>query len=78
MSTFKDELVLTADEKGGRESPDSSTSGDPVSWAEEEERRLVRRLDRIVMPLLMLAFFALQLDRGNMYALLHMHRDDCL
>lgn len=28
---------------------------------------MMSRLDRIVMPLLMLAFFALQLDRGNMY-----------
>ena len=36
-------------------------------WTEGEERQLVRKIDRLVMPLLMLAFFALQLDRGNMY-----------
>lgn len=30
-------------------------------------------LDSLVMPLLMLAFFALQLDRGNMYVSVH-HR----
>ena len=35
-------------------------------WSEDEERKLVRKIDSIVMPLLMLAFFALQLDRGNM------------
>jgi hypothetical protein len=28
----------------------------------------ISRLDRIVMPLLMLSFGALQYDRGNMYA----------
>lgn len=36
-------------------------------WTNEEEKALVRKIDSIVMPLLMLAFFALQLDRGNMY-----------
>ncbi|KAL1984909.1 hypothetical protein VTN96DRAFT_8568 [Rasamsonia emersonii] len=47
---------------------DSSTSNlapFEADWTVEEERRLVRRIDSIVMPLLMLAFFALQLDRGN-------------
>ncbi|KAF2100223.1 alternative sulfate transporter [Rhizodiscina lignyota] len=42
-----------------------SISDTSIDWTPEEERRLVRRIDSIVMPLLMLAFFALQLDRGN-------------
>ncbi|ODV96065.1 hypothetical protein PACTADRAFT_75249 [Pachysolen tannophilus NRRL Y-2460] len=39
----------------------------PVSgnWTEEEENRVKRKADWIVMPLLILGFFALQLDRGN-------------
>ncbi|CAK7221697.1 hypothetical protein SEUCBS140593_004654 [Sporothrix eucalyptigena] len=34
-------------------------------WSDEEEQKLVRKLDFIVMALLTLAFFALQIDRGN-------------
>lgn len=37
---------------------------DELIWTPEKERRLVRKLDRLVMPLLIIAFFALQLDRG--------------
>ena len=33
-------------------------------WTADEERKLVRKLDCLVMPLLIIAFFALQLDRG--------------
>ncbi|KAF2735605.1 MFS general substrate transporter [Polyplosphaeria fusca] len=36
------------------------------SWTDEEERRLVRKLDCIIPPLLILGFTALQFDRGNM------------
>ncbi|KAH7304701.1 alternative sulfate transporter [Stachybotrys elegans] len=35
------------------------------TWSEEEERRVVRKLDCLLMPLLVLGFFALQLDRSN-------------
>ncbi|KAM0285785.1 hypothetical protein ACHAQH_001247 [Verticillium albo-atrum] len=44
-----------------------SSDGEPsiLEWTPEEERRLVRKVDFIVMPLLMLGFFVLQLDRGN-------------
>ncbi|KAK3393538.1 alternative sulfate transporter [Podospora didyma] len=35
------------------------------TWTEAEEKALVRRTDLLVMPLLILGFFALQLDRGN-------------
>jgi hypothetical protein len=59
---------LTIDEKhvAIAESEQSDVSSPRPDWTEEEERRLVRKIDLIVMPLLMLAFFALQLDRGNM------------
>ncbi|KAL1968638.1 hypothetical protein VTN77DRAFT_1464 [Rasamsonia byssochlamydoides] len=56
------------DQIGSSQEGDSSTSDltpFEADWTEEEERRLVRRIDSIVLPLLMLAFFALQLDRGN-------------
>ena len=39
-----------------------------TSWTEEEEKRLQRKIDRLIMPLLMFAFFALQLDRGKALA----------
>jgi hypothetical protein len=48
------------------ESEQSDVSSPHSDWTEEEERILVRKIDLIVMPLLMLAFFALQLDHGNM------------
>jgi hypothetical protein len=35
-------------------------------WNAAEEKKLVRKIDSIVMPLLILGFFALQFDRGNM------------
>lgn len=36
-----------------------------VFWTEEEERKIVRKLDMYVLPLLVYAFFSLQLDRSN-------------
>lgn len=47
------------------EKPASSSDTDSIEWTEDEEKAIVRKLDRVVMPLLMLGFFALQLDRGN-------------
>lgn len=41
-----------------------NNSLEEITWTEEEETRLRRKIDRLVMPLLMFAFFALQLDRG--------------
>ncbi|KAH9213356.1 MFS transporter [Leptodontidium sp. 2 PMI_412] len=35
-------------------------------WTDEEERRVKRKVDLILIPVLGLAFFALQLDRGNL------------
>ncbi|KAK3905782.1 hypothetical protein C8A05DRAFT_30412 [Staphylotrichum tortipilum] len=43
----------------------SDEEGQEIKWTEAEEKALVRRIDFLVMPLLTLAFFALQLDRGN-------------
>ncbi|KAM0216343.1 hypothetical protein ACHAQI_002762 [Fusarium lateritium] len=36
-----------------------------IDWTIEEEAQLVRKMDFTIMPLLVLGFFALQLDRGN-------------
>lgn len=36
-----------------------------VDWSAEEERRVKLKLDLILLPILGLAFFALQMDRGN-------------
>ncbi|KAH7123010.1 alternative sulfate transporter [Dactylonectria macrodidyma] len=36
-----------------------------VDWTREEELKVKRKLDFIIMPLLTLGFFCLQLDRGN-------------
>ncbi|KAI1098130.1 MFS general substrate transporter [Jackrogersella minutella] len=41
---------------------DDSTVAD---WTEEEERAVKRKIDFILLPILGLAFFALQMDRGN-------------
>ncbi|KAK1778291.1 major facilitator superfamily domain-containing protein [Copromyces sp. CBS 386.78] len=39
--------------------------GQVVDWTEEEEKKLVRKIDLVIMPLLVIGFFSLQLDRGN-------------
>ncbi|KAL6241070.1 hypothetical protein RBB50_011973 [Rhinocladiella similis] len=63
----KGEPYSIADEKDS--SPSTPITEDNTTfaqdWTEEEETRLRRRIDRLVMPLLMISFFALQLDRGN-------------
>jgi hypothetical protein len=47
------------------ESRDASSDEEDFTWTEEEEKALVRRIDLLVMPLLIMGFFVLQLDRGN-------------
>lgn len=37
----------------------------PVDWSESEERRVKTKIDFILLPILGVAFFALQMDRGN-------------
>ncbi|KAH6619311.1 major facilitator superfamily domain-containing protein [Chaetomium sp. MPI-SDFR-AT-0129] len=68
MSVNQEEKGL--DEKRGVEFSDgrlsrSEDEGQELTWTEEEEKALVRRLDFLIMPLLILGFFALQIDRGN-------------
>lgn len=36
-----------------------------VDWSEAEERRIKAKIDFILLPILGVAFFALQMDRGN-------------
>ena len=36
-----------------------------VDWTSAEEDKLVRKLDFLLMPLLIAGFFVLQMDRGN-------------
>lgn len=45
--------------------PVNVDDGTVADWSEEEERRVKLKLDLILLPILGLAFFALQMDRGN-------------
>ena len=57
--------IYASDFEDGEASPTSGAQSlDEVTWSAEEEKRLVRKIDFLVMPLLISAFFALQLDRG--------------
>ncbi|KAI2638003.1 MFS general substrate transporter [Hypomontagnella submonticulosa] len=51
-----------SDEEAAPVNVDESTVAD---WTEAEERAVKRKLDFILLPVLGLAFFALQMDRGN-------------
>ncbi|KAK1833850.1 hypothetical protein QBC39DRAFT_424607 [Podospora conica] len=53
------QVALSVESKG------SASDEEEFTWTEEEEKALVRRLDLLVMPLLIMGFFVLQLDRGN-------------
>lgn len=64
INSEKDTLEIAAQEQHAI-TPASPNPSQNLEWTDSEEKALVRKLDRIVMPLLMLAFFALQLDRGN-------------
>ncbi|KAI0177976.1 major facilitator superfamily domain-containing protein [Pestalotiopsis sp. NC0098] len=44
---------------------DEPTTSTQVDWTKEEESKATRKLDLIIIPLLVLGFFCLQLDRGN-------------
>lgn len=44
---------------------ESAVISSPITYTSVEESRLVRKLDLIILPLLILPFIALQLDRGN-------------
>lgn len=51
-----------SDEEVAAINVDESTVAD---WSEEEERKVKNKLDFILLPILGLAFFTLQMDRGN-------------
>ncbi|KAI0850814.1 MFS general substrate transporter [Daldinia vernicosa] len=51
-----------SDEEAAPVNVDDSTAAD---WTEAEELAVKRKLDFILLPILGLAFFALQMDRGN-------------
>lgn len=38
-----------------------------VAWTPEEEKKVLRKVDFLVLPILWLCYVMLQLDRGNMY-----------
>ncbi|RSM15290.1 hypothetical protein CEP52_000799 [Fusarium oligoseptatum] len=61
MEKHIDEAAVNSQNSGSNSDVDTIE----VDWTEEEEKRLVRKIDQTVMPLLILGFFALQLDRGN-------------
>ncbi|KAI1391885.1 MFS general substrate transporter [Hypoxylon trugodes] len=54
--------AVHGDEEAAPVNVDESTVAD---WTEAEERAVKRKLDFILLPILGLAFFALQMDRGN-------------
>ncbi|KAL9570401.1 hypothetical protein ACKAV7_005480 [Fusarium commune] len=54
------------DYSSGRDNDSNGPEQRPlIDWSEAEERALVRKLDLLIMPLLIAGFFVLQLDRGN-------------
>ncbi|KAH7207358.1 MFS transporter [Fusarium oxysporum] len=67
MMIEKESLPSTVD--GYSSGRDNDSNGPEqrilIDWSEAEERALVRKLDLLIMPLLIAGFFVLQLDRGN-------------
>ncbi|RDW68703.1 uncharacterized protein DSM5745_08463 [Aspergillus mulundensis] len=57
-------------EKNGLALSDSSISPIVKDWDDKEEKKLKFKLDTILIPILGFAFFALQIDRGNISAAL--------
>ncbi|PQE21617.1 MFS transporter protein [Rutstroemia sp. NJR-2017a WRK4] len=62
QAPYDDPAALKGDEEVAAISLEESTQPD---WTPEEERRVKRKIDFILLPILGLAFFALQMDRGN-------------
>lgn len=63
---YMDEKKIYSIEDGEASPTSGAQSLDEVRWTAEEEKRLVKKIDCLVMPLLIAAFFALQLDRGRL------------
>lgn len=57
------ELGQAVDSVSGEVQPSEPSTA--VSWTEKEERAVRWKLDMYLMPILVLGFFALQLDRSN-------------
>ncbi|KAG9503523.1 hypothetical protein J7337_003474 [Fusarium musae] len=67
MMIEKESLPSTVDDHNSGLDNDSNVPEQQslIDWSEGEERALVRKLDLLIMPLLIAGFFVLQLDRGN-------------
>ncbi|ORY57979.1 major facilitator superfamily domain-containing protein [Leucosporidium creatinivorum] len=69
VAAEKADPFFASAEKGDLESPGASTLNSldaPLKdWTDAEEAIVRRKLDFLVMPLLMLGFFVFQLERGN-------------
>ncbi|KAF4339013.1 nicotinamide mononucleotide permease [Fusarium beomiforme] len=62
----KEPLPSTVDDCSSADKESNGPEQRPlIDWSEAEERAIVRKLDLLIMPLLIAGFFVLQLDRGN-------------
>ena len=57
------ELSLSSDDRDGSPTGYGKVYKD---WTDAEERKLLFKLDAIIMTILTLCFFCMQMDRGNM------------
>ncbi|KAL2815259.1 major facilitator superfamily domain-containing protein [Aspergillus cavernicola] len=66
------DLDVIDGEKNGVDSTQSDSDISPIvkDWDDGEEKKLKFKVDTILLPILGLAFFALQIDRGNISAAL--------
>ncbi|KAL4901998.1 hypothetical protein BDW74DRAFT_187013 [Aspergillus multicolor] len=72
MAAIKEQIdvdVVDA-EKNGLAASDLDASPIVKDWDDSEEKKLKFKLDTILIPILGIAFFALQIDRGNISAAL--------
>ncbi|KAJ4115392.1 hypothetical protein NW768_011244 [Fusarium equiseti] len=65
--TDKEPLPSTVDEcsSGPDKESNGLEQGPLIDWSGADERAVVRKLDLLIMPLLIAGFFVLSLDRGN-------------
>ncbi|KAK8148908.1 hypothetical protein G3M48_008798 [Beauveria asiatica] len=57
--------AVAATETSVGEKSETSSQSPSGDWSEAEEKAIVRKLDLLIIPLLIAGFFVLQLDRGN-------------
>ncbi|KAL4972629.1 major facilitator superfamily domain-containing protein [Aspergillus desertorum] len=72
MATLKEQFDVDVvdTEKNGLAVSNSNVSPIVKDWDDKEEKKLKFKLDTVLIPILGLAFFALQIDRGNISAAL--------